>query len=78
MMAQVCDLEPGTFVHTFGHAYIYSNHFDQVAEQFSRTPEKLPSMQINSKIKDIFQFSYDDFTLLDYHPQASFKDTVTV
>ena len=66
MIAQVCDLEVGDFVHTFGDAHIYSNHYDQVHLQLSRTPHGKPSMKINSQIKDINDFKMEDFQLVDY------------
>ncbi len=62
MIAQVCNLKPGEFIHTFGDAHIYSNHFDQVNLQLTRTPRPLPSMQINPLVKSIFDFKYEDFT----------------
>ena len=63
MMAQVCDLEPGDFVHTFGDVHIYSNHLEQVNLQLSREPYQLPAMKINSEVKDIFSFEFSDFSL---------------
>lgn len=78
MVAQVCDLEPGDFVHTFGDAHVYSNHFEQVKEQLSRTPGKLPTMHINPEVRDIFSFRYEDFELRDYHPQPRIKAPVAV
>ena len=70
MMAQVCDLELGDFVHTLGDAHIYSNHFEQTNLQLSRAPKNLPKMIVNKEIKNIFNFTYDDFKLVDYdfHP----------
>lgn len=70
MIAQVCDLEPGDFVHTFGDAHLYTNHMEQVATQLDREPFPLPAMKINPGIKNIFDFTFDDFELLDYqcHP----------
>ena len=70
MMAQVCGLKPGDFVHTLGDAHLYLNHLDQARLQLSREPHPLPRMQINPEIKDIFDFSFDDFELCDYvfHP----------
>lgn len=78
MVAQVCDLEPGDFVHTFGDAHVYSNHFEQVKEQLSRTPRALPTMHINPAVRDIFGFSYDDFELRDYDPYPHIKAPVAV
>lgn len=78
MMAQVCDLAPGDFVHTFGDAHIYSNHQEQIALQLSRTPKVLPTMKINPEIKDLFAFTYDDFELIDYHPHPAIKGQVAV
>lgn len=78
MMAQVCDLAPGNFVHTFGDAHIYSNHQEQIALQLSRTPKALPTMKINPEIKDLFAFTYDDFELIDYHPHPAIKGQVAV
>lgn len=70
MMAQVCDLEAGDFVHTFGDAHLYSNHMEQVQTQLGREPFALPTMKINPDIKNIFDFTFDDFELIDYecHP----------
>jgi thymidylate synthase len=70
MIAQVCDLEPGDFVHTFGDAHLYSNHMEQVATQLAREPFGLPAMNINPDVKNIFDFTYEDFELADYecHP----------
>ena len=78
MLAQVCDLEPGDFVHTLGDAHIYNDHFEQAKLQLTRTPKKLPVMEINSEIKDIFEFSYEDFTLQGYEPDAAIKAKVSV
>lgn len=73
MVAQVTGFEVGEFVHTFGDVHIYSNHFDQVKEQLSRVPKKLPKMKINPNVKDIFGFKFEDFELVDYdsHPRIS-------
>ena len=78
MMAQVCGLRPGDFIHTLGDTHIYNNHFDQVREQLARTPRKLPRMRINPEVKDIFGFSYEDFTLEDYDPLPHIKAAVSV
>jgi thymidylate synthase len=73
MMAQVCGLEAGEFVHTLGDTHLYLNHFEQVEEQLSRTPRPLPKMRINPEVKSIFDFKYEDFTLEDYDPYPTIK-----
>ena len=73
MMAQVCDLRPGDFVHTLGDTHLYLNHMEQVAEQLSRTPRKLPSMRLNPVVRSIFDFRYEDFTLEGYDPWPAIK-----
>lgn len=78
MMAQVCDLQPGDFVHTFGDAHIYKNHFEQVELQLSRTPRPLPTMKLNPNVKDLFDFTYEDFTLENYDPHPAIKAPVAV
>ena len=78
MIAQVCNLECGDFVHTLGDAHIYLNHLDQINEQLTRTPKKLPIIEINSKIKNIFDYKYDDFKLIDYNPDPLIKAPVAV
>lgn len=78
MVAQVCDLELGDFVHTFGDAHIYSNHMEQVALQLSREPRALPTMRINPEVKDIFNFKFEDFTLENYDPWPHIKGAVAV
>lgn len=78
MVAQVCDLQLGDFVHTLGDAHIYSNHMEQVKEQLSRTPRALPSMRINPVVKDIFSFKFEDFTLENYDPYPAIKAPVAV
>jgi len=78
MIAQVCDLKLGDFVHTLGDAHIYLNHMDQVNEQLERSPKPLPNMKINPLIKDIFNFKYDDFELVDYDPYPLIKAPVAV
>lgn len=78
MIAQVCDLEPGEFIHTFGDAHIYSNHVDQVKEQLTRIPKAFPTMKINPKVKDIFKFQFEDFTLENYDPYPPIKAAVAV
>ena len=78
MMAQVCNLELGDFVHTLGDAHIYSNHFEQTKLQLSRAPKKLPKMIINKEIKNIFNFTYDDFKLVEYDFHPHIKGKVAV
>ena len=78
MMAQVCNLSAGDFVHTLGDAHIYINHFEQTELQLSREPRKLPKMIINSNVKDIFDFKYEDFELVDYDPHPHIKGKVAV
>ena len=78
MVAQVTNLEPGEFIHTLGDAHIYNNHFEQVKLQLSRTPRDLPTMTVNSKIKNIEDFKYEDFKLSKYHPHPSIKGKVSV
>ncbi|KAB2333578.1 thymidylate synthase [Bacillus mesophilum] len=78
MIAQVCDLEPGEFVHTFGDVHIYQNHLEQVRLQLSREPKELPRMVINPDVKDIFSYSYEDFTLEAYDPHPHIKGVVSV
>ncbi len=78
MVAQVCNLKPGEFVHTLGDAHIYSNHFEQVELQLSRTPKILPTMKINPEIKNIFDFTFEDFSLENYDPHPHIKAAVAV
>jgi thymidylate synthase len=78
MMAQVCGLKPGDFVHTFGDTHLYVNHLDQVEEQLKRTPKKLPTMWINPEIKDIDGFTIDDFRLENYDPWPAIKAPIAV
>ena len=78
MIAQVCDFELGEFIHTFGDAHIYNNHFEQLELQLSRKPKALPKMILNPAIKDIFEFTYEDFTLENYEPYDSIKGSVAV
>jgi thymidylate synthase len=78
MIAQVCDLEPGEFVHTFGDVHVYSNHMDQVKLQLSRDPFPLPTMKLNPAINDIFGFSFEDFTLENYQSHPAIKAPVAV
>ena len=78
MIAQVTDLEPGEFIHTFGDAHIYNNHFDQVNEQLSREPKPLAKMKINPKIKNIDDFTFDDFSLEGYESWPAIKAPIAV
>ncbi|ADE12745.1 thymidylate synthase [Sideroxydans lithotrophicus] len=78
MMAQVCGLKYGDFVHTFGDAHLYSNHMEQTATQLSREPRALPTMKINPDVKDIFGFKFEDFTLEGYDPHPAIKAPVAV
>ena len=78
MIAQVCDLEPGDFVHTFGDVHLYLNHVDQAREQLTRDTRELPTMRINPDIKDLFAFRFEDFELLNYDPHPHIKAAVSV
>ncbi len=78
MVAQVCDLEPGDFVHTFGDAHLYSNHMEQAHLQLSRETRALPTMKINPEVKDIFGFKFEDFELINYDPHPHIKGAVAV
>ena len=77
-MAQVCGYEPGEFIHTFGDAHVYSNHLEQLTLQLSREPRPLPKMILNPEVKDIFEFTYEDFELVDYDPHPRIKGVVAV
>jgi thymidylate synthase len=78
MIAQVCGLQPGEFVHTTGDTHIYTNHFEQVELQLSREPRALPVMKINPDVKDIFDFKYEDFELVGYDPHPRISAPVAV
>lgn len=78
MMAQVCDLEPGEFIHSFGDVHLYSNHLEQAKLQLTRTPRPLPQLRINPVVKDIFSFQFEDFELLNYNPHPHIKAKVAV
>ncbi|HVV03022.1 MAG TPA: thymidylate synthase [Puia sp.] len=78
MIAQVCDLEPGAFIHTFGDVHLYNNHLEQAKLQLSRKPYPLPVMKLNPAVKDIFQFQFEDFTLENYQSHPAIKAPVAV
>lgn len=78
MMAQVCGLKPGDFVHTFGDAHLYNNHFDQAREQLSRAPKDLPTIRINKAVNSIFNYKYTDFELVNYDAHPHIKAPVAV
>jgi len=78
MMAQVCGYQAGEFIHTFGDAHIYSNHFEQLELQLSRDLRPLPTMKLNPDVTDIFDFDFEDFTLEDYNPHPHIKGAVAV
>lgn len=78
MMAQVCGLEPGDFIHTFGDVHIYNNHFEQVELQLSRDIRDLPTLKLNPEVKDIDGFAFDDFEILNYNPHPSIKAPIAV
>ncbi len=78
MVAQVCDLEPGEFIHTFGDAHLYNNHIEQTKLQLSRELRPLPQMKINPNVKDLFAFTYEDFELVNYDPHPHIKAAVAV
>ncbi|MCE2614148.1 thymidylate synthase [Flavobacteriaceae bacterium D16] len=78
MVAQVCGLQPGEFIHTFGDAHIYNNHMEQIELQLSRDPRPLPSMKLNPEVDDIFNFKFEDFSLLNYDPHPHIKGVVAV
>ena len=78
MVAQVCGLKPGDFVHTFGDVHLYNNHVEQAKLQLSRTPYELPTMKINPEVKDLFEFRFEDFTLENYNYHPAIKAPVAV
>ncbi|MEZ5560073.1 MAG: thymidylate synthase [Pseudomonadales bacterium] len=78
MIAQVCDLEPGDFVHTLGDAHLYANHLEQADEQLTRMPLPLPTMRLNPQVRDIFAFTIDDFTLENYRCHGALKAPIAV
>ncbi|MGP7815970.1 thymidylate synthase [Niallia sp. 01092] len=78
MIAQVCDLEVGEFIHSFGDVHIYTNHLDQIKLQLTRDPKPLPQLKINKQVKDIFSFSYEDFQIVNYEAHPHIKGVVSV
>jgi thymidylate synthase len=78
IVAQVCNLKPGDFVHTFGDTHLYLNHLDQAREQLSRAPRALPTMRLNPAVKNLFDFNYEDFTLENYDPHPAIKAPIAV
>ncbi len=78
MMAQVCNLQPGDFVHTFGDAHLYNNHIEQAQLQLSRDPRPLPKMKMNPDVTSLFDFTFDDFTLENYDPHPHIKAAVSI
>jgi thymidylate synthase len=78
MMAQVLDLKPGDFVHSFGDVHLYNNHVEQAELQLSRSPRPLPTMLINPAVRDLFQFRFEDFTLQNYDPYPAIKAPVAI
>jgi thymidylate synthase len=78
MIAQVCELKVGDFVHTFGDAHLYRNHFEQAKTQLARAPRPLPVMKLNPAVRDLFEFKYEDFTLEGYEPHPHIKAEVAV
>ena len=78
MIAQVCGLQPGEFVHSFGDVHLYKNHFEQAELQLTRNPFPLPTMKINADVKDIFEFKFEDFELLNYQSHPAIKAPVAV
>lgn len=78
MIAQVCNFQPGEFIHTFGDAHIYSNHMDQVKLQLTRGPRPLPTLKLNPTITNLFDFTYEDFTLVNYNPHPHIKGKVAI
>ena len=78
MIAQICDLQPGEFIHTLGDAHLYTNHLDQADEQLSRTPCDLPRMELNPDVRDLFEFGYEDFSLIGYQCHPHIKAPIAV
>jgi len=78
MIAQVCEMDPGEFIHSFGDVHLYNNHLEQAKLQLTRNPFPLPQMKINPDVKDIFQFRFEDFTLENYQFHPSIKAPIAV
>jgi thymidylate synthase len=78
MVAQVCDLRPGTFVHTFGDLHLYRNHLEQAKLQLSRAPRQLPQIKLNPTVKNIYDFKFEDVELIGYEPHPAIKAPVAV
>jgi thymidylate synthase len=78
MVAQVCNLKPGEFIHTLGDAHLYRNHFEQAKLQLSRTPKRLPELKLNPAVTDLFAFTFEDIELVGYEPDAHIKAAVAV
>ena len=78
MIAQVCDMEPGEFIHSFGDVHIYNNHMEQVALQLSRKPFPLPTMKLNPEVKELFDFRFEDFKLENYEYHPAIKAPVAI
>jgi len=78
MVAQVCNLEAGEFVHTFGDVHLYNNHIEQAELQLTREPRPLPTLKINPEVKNIFDFTYEDFEILNYDPHPHIKAAVSI
>ena len=78
MIARVTNLQYGEFIHTFGDVHIYNNHLEQIDLQLSREPKKLPTMEINPAVTSIFDFTFDDFELVDYNPHPHIKGVVSI
>jgi thymidylate synthase len=78
MVAQVCEYELGEFIHTLGDAHLYDNHIEQARLQLTRAPGLLPTMRLNPEVKDLLSFRFEDFTLLNYNPQAHIPGKVAV
>jgi thymidylate synthase len=78
MVAQVCGLRPGTFIHTFGDLHLYNNHLEQAHLQLSRDPRPLPEMKLNPAVRDLHAFRFEDFQLAGYHPHPAIKAPISV